>query len=215
MTKQNFATKVLAISRRLQPDIVSKEKVIAAVSGEKPSTVRNWLFADKLPPKGKRLKLSDRFGVDVDYLFNNKKFNLPLTQYDSLLGCYLVPELKLSQLHCLQSEELLPIKNRVIISLHSDLVDNLKDVKQTYCIVSSGIDFEPFISAEDTLFINSTAKVIKCNFFLHVTSSVQIVQLEEDGTLKNKKGKPVVRLENEPLIPIIITMTTSYITRAN
>ena len=214
MSEHNFRTKALAIANKLLPDFQNKEDSMVKISGEKKSTIKNWLYANKRPPMGKRLMIADRFGVDVDYLFSNAPYSIPITQFDESLKCYLVPTLSLSQLPCLESIEPLPISERTIISLSAELLSHLEQVEKTYCLVSSGIDYEPFISASDTLFFNSTAKQFKGNFCILINDETQIVRLQEDGTLISSSGNIVNLVKSDTLLPIIITMSSSYVSYA-
>ncbi|RLV58117.1 hypothetical protein D5018_19035 [Parashewanella curva] len=210
MSQHDFRTKALAIAEQRLPDLINKEDSLVEISGEKKTTIKNWLYSDKRPPRGKRLTIADRFGVDVSYLFDNAPYSLPLTKFDESLNCYFVPELKLSQITCLSETAPLPISARVTISLPTFILDNMQSVEQTYCVVSSGIDYEPFITATDTIFFNTTAKRIKGNFYILVSSDTSIVRMESDGTLKCNQGKSVSLASNDKIIPIVITLSSGF-----
>ncbi len=204
----------MSIAKQLKPEIHSKQVSVAAISGEKETTVRNWLFTNKVPPKGKRLRIADKFGVDVNYLFEDGPYSLPITQFEKSLNCYLVPILTLPQLIHLASSNPLPISGRTIISLSSELIQNLTQVEKTYCIVASGIDYEPFISANDTLFVNVAANKIIGNFCILVGENTRIIRLKNDGHWVNSRGDPVELTETAVLLPIIITMSSNYVKHA-
>ncbi len=214
MSNHDFHIKAIGIAKKLKPDLQSKEESITFISGEKKSTIRNWLYSNKMPPKGKRLSIADRFGVDIDYLFGDAPYNLPITQYEPEQKYYLVPQLALSQLPCLEHFDPMPISGRIIISLNPDLTKHLKQVEKTYCVVSSGIDFEPFISASDTLFFNASAKPIKGNFCILVGGNSCIVRIQQDGSIVSNNGDTIKFLDSHTLLPIIITMSSKYVNQA-
>ncbi len=214
MSNLDFQTKAVAIAKKLKPDVHSKEESVTVISGEKKSTIKNWLYSNKMPPKGKRLSIADKFGVDVDYLFEDAPYNLPVTQFDSSLRCYLVPVLTLSQLPYLTCSEPLPISGRTIISLSDELQKRLNDVEKTYCLVGSGIDYEPIISGGDTIFINVSANVVKGHFCVLVGDDTRIVRVQKDGFLVTNNGETVKLTDNEKLLPIIVTMSSSYVKHA-
>ncbi|MBM7074443.1 hypothetical protein JQC92_20865 [Shewanella sp. 202IG2-18] len=214
MSEHNFRTKALAIANQLLPDIQNKEDSVVQISGEKKSTIKNWLYANKRPPMGKRLMIADKFGVDVDYLFSDSPYSIPITQFDESLKCYLVPRLALSQLTCLEQTEPMPVAERTIISLSPELLEHLESYQKTYCLVASGIHYEPFITAADTLFFNSTAKHFKSNFCILVSDETQIVRMQQDGAIVSKDGDIIQPRKSDTLLPIIITMSSSYVTYA-
>ncbi len=211
MTNKDFHIRAVQLAKILRPDVHNKEISVAEISGEKQSTVRNWLFSSKVPARGKRLTIADKFGVDIGYLFEAAVFNVPLTQFDESLNCYLVPKLSLKQLPCLFLAEPVPIEGRTVISLSDSMKKYLTDIGQTYCLVSSQLNFTPVISADDTLFINLSAKPLHGNFFIHLGKKVQIVMLEKSGVITAENGSVVIRDSKDQLLPIIIIMTTSYV----
>ncbi|RYV04135.1 hypothetical protein SOPP22_01670 [Shewanella sp. OPT22] len=214
MSDYDFKTKAITIAHKLLPELQNKEDSITEISGEKKSTIKNWLYANKRPPMGKRLTIADRFGVDANYLFEDAVFNLPITQFDESLKCYLVPKLALSQLTCLEQTEPMPVAERTIISLSPELLEHLESYQKTYCLVASGIHYEPFITAGDTLFFNSTAKHFKSNFCILVSDETQIVRMQQDGAIVSKDGDIIQPRKSDTLLPIIITMSSSYVTYA-
>ena len=214
MSEPDFRTKVIAIAKQLQPEAPNKEESITEISGEKKSTIRNWLYSQKKPPMGKRLTIADKFGVDVAYLFEDAPFNLPITRYEPEHNYYLVPQLTLSQVYCLDKVTPMPIQGRTVISLRPELTVNIEQVEKTYCVIGSGIDYEPFISASDTIFFNGTAKIIRGNFYILVSRNIQIVRMEQDGRLISNQGDQIKPMQTDKILPIIITMSSSYVTHA-
>ncbi len=120
----------------------------------------------------------------------------------------------LSQLDCLEKTNPMPVAERTIISLSPELLSHIDDVAKTYCIVASGIDYKPFISADDTLFFNSTAKRFKGNFCILVSEKIQIVRLQQDGGIISNQGDMIKPSNSDTLLPIIITMSSSYVNYA-
>ncbi|MCL1078028.1 hypothetical protein D5R81_08430 [Parashewanella spongiae] len=212
MSNYDFHIKAVAIAKKLAPEIQSKQVGVAKVSGEKETTVRNWLFNYKMPSRGRRLSVADKFGVDNDYLFGNASYSLPITKYDESLNCYLVPELSLSQLPCLQGIDPLPVQGRLTINFSPQLVQHIRQIEKTYSVVSSGLDFEPSISASDTLYFNVTANKIKGYFCILVGNEPQIVRYEDDHHLTTNNGDVVKLKNNETLLPIIVTQSSTYVT---
>ncbi len=210
LTNTLFAERVVTISSQLRPNETNKTVCVAEVSGEKISTVRNWLFNKKAPPKAKKLTIADRLGVDVRYLFESGDFSVPLTQYDEALNCYVIPKVTLEQLSGIFQNKPLPINDRIVTSIDPQLVQELGDVRKTYSVSSNDIHYAPFISKNDTVIFNVSSEAVKGNLCLHISECIQILLYDSTGTFVNAQDQNVEIKSKDKVLPIIMTVSSRY-----
>jgi hypothetical protein len=209
----SFIKKALELSEKLRPEIKSKEKRLAAISGEKESTVKNWLFHNKLPVSSKRLSLSDKFGVSETYLFSeSSETNIPLAVNNKELSCYLVPqieEINLSKLFLKSSP--LVILDRIPLKINKFVDDDIMDPNSLYCFEAFKINFPPFITTTDIVFINPTAPFKNNTFCLYrATACIEIVQVHASNNnyvMYTKKGEKLLTDNKCCIIPILLTIS--------
>ncbi|WP_416414342.1 hypothetical protein [Pantoea sp. App145] len=214
--RTQFIKKALELSELILPEIRSKEKRLALISGEKETTVKNWIFHDKIPVSSKRLHISDSFGVSEQSLFDlSEKHSIPVAVFNRELNCYLIPQIDESGLErLLSATPPLIATERVPLKLQDFLKDDIAIPHLTYCINVVKLVFPPFILESDIIFINHTASR-KGNIFCVYTSGsqVQIVKIKcSDGRfiLINKEGCEVRIEENSFVAPVILTLSRGY-----
>ncbi|MCL1077599.1 hypothetical protein D5R81_11690 [Parashewanella spongiae] len=215
MNNEAFLKKAISLSQSFLPKEKNKTACMAQVSGEKESTVRNWLFNNKMPSKGKRLGIADKFGVDDDHLFNEAEFNIPLTKYDEQHEYFLVPVLKLEELYGVTEKVPLPVQQRNVINLSKNILNHIQDYRKTYCFQAERISFEPFISTTDILFVNTTAMVKQGQFCLHLGRVIQIVKLVDRNNAILNDGNEITIKDDEHLFPILLTLSPGYVNYAD
>ncbi|WP_146152198.1 helix-turn-helix domain-containing protein, partial [Photobacterium phosphoreum] len=160
--KNKFAKRVTELAKMLLPESKNKQVSLAELTGEKESTVRNWLFNDKKPSASKRLRISDSLGVSICYLFNDGDFSYPVTVYDKNTDSYSVPEIDEINLFQRFTKNNYPVVvyNRNNVNISCNITNNVERIDETYCFKSNSLEFNPFISKGDIVFINLTANKI-------------------------------------------------------
>jgi len=140
-----FIKRALELSELILPEVKNKEKRLAIISREKESTVKNWIFHGKLPVSGKRLNISDSFGVSEQTLFEEpEEKSIPVAVYNNELNCYLIPQIDETGLERLAlALPPLRITSRVPLKLEALLKDEVIDPHMTYCIDVVRLTFPP------------------------------------------------------------------------
>ncbi len=211
-----FIRKALEISELILPDIKSKEKRLAMISGEKESTVKNWIFHNKIPSPAKRLHISDNFGLSEISLFDNTNENsIPIAVYNEELLCYLVPQIEESSLDKLSvAQPPLVISGRIPLKSQILLKDEIVSPHMTYCLEVIHLSFPPFITTNDIIFINHTASKKNDIFCVYKKEDkIQIVKLQNisgNYIMYNKDGEKIRKEKNAFIAPIILTLSKSY-----
>ncbi|ELQ9312402.1 hypothetical protein R3D73_005460 [Serratia marcescens] len=211
-----FIKKALEISELILPDIKSKEKRLAMISGEKESTVKNWIFRNKIPSSAKRLHISDNFGLSERSLFDNThEKSIPIAVYNEELRCYLVPQIEEASLDKLSvAQPPLVISGRIPLKSQILLKDEIASPNMTYCLEVIHLSFPPFITANDIIFINHTASKKNNVFCVYKKEdNVQIVKLQNisgNYIMYNKNGEKVRKGKNTFIAPIVLTLSESY-----
>ncbi|SMG59152.1 hypothetical protein [Cedecea sp. NFIX57] len=209
----NFVKKALTLSDKLCPDIKSKEKRLSLISGEKISTVKNWLFHNKSPVASKRLMLSDKFGVSEDYLFGDYQHpEIPVAVYNNELTCYLIPQIDEGNLNNLISASTpLVLQDRQPLKLELLLNNEVKSPYLTYCFEAIHLTFPPFISTHDIVFVNSTALYKNNTFCLYkTTTGIELVKIDtSEGASRvyTKQGTCVAVEGNALIIPVLLILS--------
>ena len=211
-----FIKKALEISDLILPEIKSKEKRLAIISGEKESTVKNWIFHKKMPASSKRLHISDNFGLSEESLFDDAHENsIPVAVYNNELHCYLIPQIDESGLKRLSSAQPpLIISGRIPLKSQILLKDEIAIPNMTYCLETIHLAFPPFITKNDIIFINHTASRKNNIFCIYKTESkTQIVKIQDNSgrsIMYNKDGKEISEDKDAFVAPIILTLSRSY-----
>ncbi|HGJ5869223.1 MULTISPECIES: hypothetical protein [Arsenophonus] len=211
-----FIKRLINISNQLLPDIKNKEKRISQVSKENESTVKNWLFHNRLPPKKKRITISDNFGVSDEFLFgNDDNLSFPIAIYNSDLDVWLIPKVEIADMKNFNEKQLLCVKSRFALKIEEALKNKLACPEKTYCIeIDQSINFPPFFEENDYIFINQTAIPKNDSFCLYIKEdNIEIVKLkinDYNRELVNKIGRVSFCEDTKHIFPIILTISSDY-----
>lgn len=217
MKKSSFVDRLLILAELINPNTRNKEKKLSEITGEKESTIKNWLFNNKKPPRTKRLSVSDKLGVSEACLFDDSEnIEHPVAIYDDNAKCYLVP--KINELDILKINNIdspLLVSDRMPVKLKDDIEKSVKDISQTYCAELKNIDFPPFILEGSYVFFNATAQKkdgIFC-FYYDKSQSVEIAKLmmlDSRISLVTKNASIIKKPITNRILPIILTISTEY-----
>jgi hypothetical protein len=213
---EKFINILLELSEKLLPEIRSKEKRLSLISGEKVSTVKNWLFHNKIPVSTKRLTLSDRFGISEESLFsNNQEISIPVSVYSNELKCYVVPQIDETDINkMLHNEPPLPAIDRIPLKLNSLECYGTPGLYNTYCIKVVRLSFPPFISPDDFIFINPSVPYKNNTFCIYKTpTNIEIVKIKttkNEHVTYNKLGNECIANKNSSIIPILFVLSGRY-----
>lgn len=215
-TYTKFIQKALELSEKLRPEVRSKEKRLSMISGEKESTVKNWLFHNKTPVPSKRLMLSDRFGVSENSLFGEGfSFNIPVSVYNNELDCYMIPQIEECNLEKVLSGEVPLIAiDRIPLKLNKLFCYETVELHRTYCIKVVKLCYPPFVSPNDMIFLNPSAPY-KSNIFcvFKTSTSAEIVRVQNESNkhvMYDKSGRVLKQRESDLIIPILFILSGSY-----
>ena len=217
MKKSPFVDKLINLAEQISPTIRNKEKRLSEITGEKESTIKNWLFNNKKPPKTKRLSVSDKLGVSESFLFDeSNNIEHPIAIYDKKAQYYLVPKIKeLDIVKISDTHSPLVVSDRMPIKLKNVVEESVTDISKTYCTELKNIDFSPFILEGSYVFFNATAHKkdgIFC-FYYDKSLSIQITKLmmmDSKISLVTKNASIIKKPCLNRILPIILTISTEY-----
>ncbi|RLV58255.1 hypothetical protein D5018_18295 [Parashewanella curva] len=205
MIKSLFAERAVAIAKELCPDIINKVSCVIKVSGEKKTTVANWVFSRKAPPKAKKLTIADRFGVDTSYLFDGDDFSLPITKYIPEHNCYSVPLIEHTQIKVLfeAKSKPLPVYQRFTTSLlRSDPLDY--EPNRTYCLLATtDIQYPPMILDNNIIIFNLSSVIKRLQYYLCMGETTQLLWLDSQGYYVDSKGSNYNIKASDVLMPVV------------
>lgn len=198
------------------PDVRNKEKLLAVMSGEKESTVKNWIFHNKLPATSKRLQIADKFGVTESSLFGDTdEYQIPIAVFNEKLSCFLIPQIDEGSL-ARYTASMPPVKVNARLPLRAQAVVNQDIIspEQTFCFETLQLIYPPFITQGNIVFVNITARRKNNIFCVHKAGDkLQIVHLRCSNGVSlvfNSNGKQISLGSNAVLFPIILTLSRSY-----
>lgn len=141
---------------------------ISAITHEKESTTKNWLFNNRVPRDPKRLAISDSLGISEDYLFNdsiaiNDVKKPEITKKD---GCYWIPSLNIDELFKIKTASIFPIKNRIPLML--PFFDQIVKTygNNIYATKIEQSNFQPYIEDNSTLICSDNIQFEEYKFLL-------------------------------------------------
>jgi phage repressor protein C with HTH and peptisase S24 domain len=216
LDKKDFASRVAYLAEVLMPNVKNKEKRLSEITGEKASTVRNWLFNGKMPVNKNRIIISDKMGVSEEYLFYGGQKSYPLAKYDLESDSYSVPVITEEDILKIADnvKNIIVVRSRKIVSLEESLLTSIKEIEKTFCINVEYISFHPFISKGDSLLINTTAKIKNGIFAILITKGdIKIVTINDtdDELFFHDENGIINRIRDSDIImPILMTISTRY-----
>lgn len=215
MNETGFKERVVELAKTLLPTVQNKQKAVSLLTNEKQTTVKNWVFGDRKPPSNKKIPIADSLGVSTGYLFDGQEFSHPVSVYDATTNGYRVPEIEEHQLtdNFHDTSQQMVVKGRSNINISNTILNNLEDVSKTYCFTSENIEFPPFVSKGDKIFINPTAKVMEGLFAIACDNDVTIVMVKkhgEDWAYFDHKNNRLEIVDKNKFMPIIMTISEGY-----
>lgn len=214
--ESNFIKKAMELARAIYPDVRNKEKLLAVMSGEKESTVKNWLFHNKLPASSKRLQIADKFGVTESSLFGDtNEYQVPVAVFNEALSSFLIPQIDEDSL-ARYTASTPPVKVNARLPLRAQAVvtQDIISPEQTFCFETLHLVYPPFITQGNIVFVNITARLKNNIFCIHKAGcKLQIVHIRCSNGVSlifNSAGKQIPLDSRAVLFPIILTLSRSY-----
>lgn len=138
-----------------------------------------------------------------------------MTLYDVSTNSYRVPEIKEHQLKSdfYDMHHPMVVNDRSYINMSETILNNVEDTSKTYCFISKNIEFPPFVSKGDKIFINPTANVIEGLFAISSGTILSIVMAkkDEDGLAYfNNNDEKIIVTNDKKIIPILMTVSEGY-----
>lgn len=141
---------------------------ISAITQEKESTTKNWLFNGRVPRDPKRITIADSLGISEEYLFNDSINVLDIRKPEIVKreGCYWIPVVEEKDLFRLKKAVVFPIKERIPLMLPSfgDLVALYG--QKIYATKLKESNFSPYIESGATLICCETTTLEEYKFYL-------------------------------------------------
>lgn len=169
-----FATKLAYIVDKYlglnETGIISS---VSAITTEKETTAKNWLFNGKIPRENKRLTIADRLGISYDYLFND---DIPINEIKKpevfiTDGQYYIPQLPDVDIKCIKKTDVLPVHGRVPVMLPSFDKIISKYGRNIYATQLQISSFAPYIDSGATVICSEKLIIEEYKFLLFQSSS--------------------------------------------
>jgi hypothetical protein len=187
-----FATKLNYIMdlRSNGSVFIGRLNAIENTTGEKDTTIKNWLFNAKIPRQSKRISIADSLGVSEEYLFDDNIdiYDIRKPELSHSEECYYVPFFDYKNIFNLTKNKIQPVGQRLPIMIPT--MDELVEKYGKNIFATSISDSGFFMELGNIITAICTSHISYKEFQTIITQdekgnpSIRRVVEDDDGLLK-------------------------------